>query len=88
MSRKKPRVWKGFLGKLMKEHLALRQSIGRVSAADETTLYQLNIFISKKYPTAKKMSKEIVVNFLKTKKNSTDYGRRNVVIQGLRIKIS
>ncbi len=72
--------WSGYLGSLMERHLALRAAVGRVGGADESCLYQFNTFIVKKYPKLKTLSRVVILDYLRSKKNLSLAGRRNQVI--------
>ena len=72
--------WRGYLGGLMQEHLALRKAMGRLGRADENVLRQLNRFILKRRIPSKTMTRKLIVDFLKTKSKLSPWGRRNTVI--------
>jgi len=74
------RHWRGPLGELMQKHLALRAAIGRVGRADESCLFGLNQFLWQKYPKLRTLSRVVILEYLKSKKNLSLAGRRNAVI--------
>lgn len=75
-----PKKWQGFLGSLMEKHLELRAAVGRVSGADESCLYGLNMFVAKKYPKLKTLSRVVILDYLRSDKNLSVAWRRNQVI--------
>ncbi len=80
MSTMKTRKWFGTVGKLMQEHTALRESLGRRVEAETYILHQLNRFMYKHYPKLKTPNRYVILHFLNTKKHCSPWGRRNVVI--------
>lgn len=74
------KVWHGPLGHLMEKHLALRAAVGRLNRADESTLHNFNEFLRRKYPASRTLSRIVILDYLRTKKNLKIAGRRNAVI--------
>lgn len=77
---KMKRVWHGSIGRLMDEHLKLRESIGKVSNADLCILHQFNHFLHREYPRLKTPNRFVILRFLSSKSNLSPWGRRNAVI--------
>lgn len=73
------RKWYGKIGKLMKEHLELRYSLGRVSEADESYLNQYNHFLKKNKMNLNTVKRDSLMAFLKSK-NLKPWGQRNLMI--------
>lgn len=76
----KDKKWRGYLGVLMERHLQLRAAVGRVGGADESCLYNLNLFLAGRYPKLKTLSRVVILDYLRSKKNLSIGGRRNQVI--------
>jgi site-specific recombinase XerD len=74
------RVWHGRIGKLMQEHLELRESIGKVSPADLIYLHQFDLYLHKHHPKLKLPNRHIILHFLSLRPNLSPWGRRNLVI--------
>jgi integrase len=80
MSARLVRKWYGNIGKLMQEHLALRQAMGIVGSAETIALNHFSCFLHKQYPRLKSPNRYSILHFLNTKKHLTPWGRRNTVI--------
>lgn len=74
------RKWRGHLGPMMENHLKLREAVGRVGESDGYNLYAFNEFILQKYPRIRTVSRIVVLDFLRSKTNLGNAGRRNCVI--------
>jgi integrase/recombinase XerD len=77
---KMKRVWHGTIGRLMEEHLKLRDSIGKVSNADLTYLHQFDQFLHRNYPKLKVPNRHVTLRFLGSKPELSPWGRRNTLI--------
>jgi integrase/recombinase XerD len=64
--RKIKRSFPGYLGGLMKRHLKLHRSYGLLLNGAEHTLMKFNRFLRKYYPEAKLITREMIVQYLKT----------------------
>lgn len=74
------KVWKGPLGILMKKHLELRESVGRVGEANGYNLYHFNLFLNRQYPNLTTLNRVVILDFLRGKENLSTGGRRNYII--------
>ena len=76
---KPKKSFSGHLGRLMKEHLALRRGLGRCYTANEGTLLRFNQLIQDQWPNARTVTYEMVMAFLRTNRHLKTVSRKNEV---------
>lgn len=74
------RNFHGRLGKQMVQHLKLRRSLGVMSLANESTLKKFNRYQKENFPTAKTVTRDMMVGYLKTNTQLHSSSRVNEVI--------
>lgn len=71
--------FKGYLGRLMQEHLDLRRGLGRDYSTNEWTLLGLNQMIHRRWPKARTITKNMVMIYLRSSRHRKMTTRKNEI---------